>query len=111
MTATNDITGDKLVSKYSSKYYENYDTIFGEKITLPKCKSKYIFRSYSQDDLEEYSAILVTLDKFLVKYSVAIDNLGKEDKIRVLIEEQEIKVKGDYSELTYTLRQFFKVDD
>ena len=31
MTATNDVTGDKLVSKYSSKYYENYDTIFGKK--------------------------------------------------------------------------------
>ncbi len=28
---TNDVTGDKLVSKYSSKYYENYDTIFGKK--------------------------------------------------------------------------------
>lgn len=37
MPATNDITGDRLVSKANTKEYEtNYDKIFKKKIELPK---------------------------------------------------------------------------
>lgn len=30
MLSTNDVTGDTLVSKYSTKYVDNYNTIFGK---------------------------------------------------------------------------------
>ncbi len=39
MTATNDVTGDKLVSTTSDAYRDNYDSIFGKDKVKDKTKN------------------------------------------------------------------------
>ena len=79
MTATNDVTGDRLVSTTSDAYRDNYDSIFGKDKVKDKPKNT---------DLDKFKDLFS-------KSNIPFEEYSQEGLLSILIAKGNDKVHGE----------------